>query len=457
MCAAPGSKTAQLLEGVLGDDHETFPKGLVIANDSDQKRAYMLVHQAKRLQTPILMVTNHDAQDFPRIIIDHDGKPSNALQFDRVLCDVPCSGDGTMRKNKMIWNTWNASNGNGLHKLQRSILFRGCELLKVGGRLVYSTCSFNPIENEAVVASFLQECNGALKLVDVSNELKGLKRFPGMTNWLVSNKHGEILTEYQECKGVQQTMFPPDGIKEMGMEKCLRIYPHLQNSGGFFVAVFEKITEFGSIDKYNSSQLERNPTGKRKRSPSPTEKNIKVTAETENQENVVVKSKGWMGEIEAPFMFLDKDDAVVKACCDIYGLDPSFPRDLFVVRSEKQEQDYSSIYIVSDFAKTVLTSRNAESLKVVNTGVKAFVKNGGKNFSQCPYRICSEGVPTVAPHLAKERQVPLSLDDLVIMIKHEYPKFSEFSLKGQEQLAALNHGSCILSFDPCNESNYNGR
>lgn len=67
MCAAPGSKTAQLLEGVVGDGQD-FPDGLVIANDSDQNRAYMLVRQAKRLQTPLLIVTNHDAQSFPKIL-----------------------------------------------------------------------------------------------------------------------------------------------------------------------------------------------------------------------------------------------------------------------------------------------------------------------------------------------------------------------------------------------------
>ena len=70
LCAAPGSKTAQLLEAVMGDD-SSFPQGIVIANDSDQKRAYLLVHQAKRLQSPCLLVTNHDGQEFPKIILDN--------------------------------------------------------------------------------------------------------------------------------------------------------------------------------------------------------------------------------------------------------------------------------------------------------------------------------------------------------------------------------------------------
>jgi 16S rRNA C967 or C1407 C5-methylase (RsmB/RsmF family) len=75
MCAAPGSKTAQLLENLI-DEKQDFPDGLVVANDSDQKRAYLLVHQAKRLQTPCLLVTNHDGQDFPKIVIEQ------AIDFD---------------------------------------------------------------------------------------------------------------------------------------------------------------------------------------------------------------------------------------------------------------------------------------------------------------------------------------------------------------------------------------
>ena len=69
------------------------------------------------------------------------------MVFDRVLCDVPCTGDGTMRKNPLIWKRWNASPANMLHSLQLQIACKGVRLLKVGGRLVYSTCSLNPDPN----------------------------------------------------------------------------------------------------------------------------------------------------------------------------------------------------------------------------------------------------------------------------------------------------------------------
>ena len=166
------------------------------------------------------MVTNHDAQEYPKIVIEQEDGHRRALQFDRILCDVPCSGDGTMRKNKTIWKTWKTSFGLGLHRLQRNILLRGLELLKVDGLLVYSTCSFNPIENEAVVASVLQETDGCFELVDVSNQIKSLKRYPGVSEWKVQTSDGTWSTSYSDkIPGLQKTMFPPANIEKFGMEK----------------------------------------------------------------------------------------------------------------------------------------------------------------------------------------------------------------------------------------------
>jgi 16S rRNA C967 or C1407 C5-methylase (RsmB/RsmF family) len=185
MCAAPGSKTAQLIEMLHNGD--TPPTGIVIANDVENKRCYTLTHQTKRLQSPNFVVTNLDATKFPSLRVPAPGEPGKVirLQFDRVLCDVPCAGDGTLRKNKAIWKNWNPMNGIGLHKIQVKIAFRGAQLLKVGGRLVYSTCSFNPIENEAVVASLLRSTKGTLELIDVSKDLPALKRYPGLSTWKV--------------------------------------------------------------------------------------------------------------------------------------------------------------------------------------------------------------------------------------------------------------------------------
>ena len=251
MCAAPGSKTAQIIEMMHSTcDDSVVPTGAVLANDADHKRCYMLTHQAKRLNTPCVIITNHDASIYPKLhSTDSDGN-RNVLEFDRVLCDVPCSGDGTIRKNPLLWHKWSPHLGNALHRLQMRILIRGLELLKVGGRLVYSTCSFNPIENEAVIVSVLKESNHSVELVDCSKDIPLLKRIPGKKTWSVFDRHGKEIEKYEESlskttDSLKETMFPPtkEIADDVNLERCMRIYPHLQNTGGFFIAVLEKKSE----------------------------------------------------------------------------------------------------------------------------------------------------------------------------------------------------------------------
>ncbi len=87
----------------------------MVANDADSNRSYTLVHQVKRLQSPCFMVTNHDATIFPTLQRKNNDQESQLFQFDRILADVPCSGDGTIRKNPTIWSKWAVNQGNGLH------------------------------------------------------------------------------------------------------------------------------------------------------------------------------------------------------------------------------------------------------------------------------------------------------------------------------------------------------
>lgn len=244
----------------------------------------------------------------------------------------------------MIWKEWSAKNGNGLHRLQKMILMRGCELLKVGGRLVYSTCTFNPIENEAVVASMLLQGNGALRLVDVSNELPGLRRKPGITSWQVKDKNGQfhkVFNKSNEAKDHVESMFPPQNAGELGLDKCIRIYPFLQNTGGFFVAVFEKVKQFGSVDKYNqrrkdkkniiddeefeelenlvSKEILTSDSLQTKRQtevdPADTSKKfIKVDSDGNKIVAVKKEQKGWSGIKESPFIFVSDENETIQKC-----------------------------------------------------------------------------------------------------------------------------------------------
>ena len=285
LCAAPGSKSAQLIEMVhggeeersravaqhlangldrpMGEEYEDEGRstGLLIANDVDYKRAHMLVHQMKRLSSPNIIVTNHDATLYPSIKLPSsqsaDGKPlpNKYLKFDRILADVPCSGDGTCRKNLEIWKQWNPGNALGLHLTQVRILVRALQMLKAGGRVVYSTCSMNPVEDEAVLATAINRCGGSEKveIIDSRNYLSGLRRCAGMQTWKVMDKQGRIWSDYEdvmrqrEHEGIdglgrlQESMFPPKG--DFHLERCMRVYPHLQDTGAFFIAILEKKSE----------------------------------------------------------------------------------------------------------------------------------------------------------------------------------------------------------------------
>ncbi|KAL3780293.1 hypothetical protein HJC23_001334 [Cyclotella cryptica] len=199
MCAAPGSKTCQLVEVVGGfanrdesdgNDGESGrrclePDGYVIANDADAKRAYMLVTQLRRLQSPSVFVTSCDGQYFPILDAKDDRGTEKEGMFHRVLCDVPCSGDGTVRKNPGIWRHWNQNGALALHPLQLSIALRGARVTRLNGYMVYSTCSMNPMENESVVAELLRITNGSLVLEDPRPRMEGLIARPGWSTWKV--------------------------------------------------------------------------------------------------------------------------------------------------------------------------------------------------------------------------------------------------------------------------------
>lgn len=98
-------------------------------------------------------------------------------------------------------------------------------MLEVGGRLVYSTCSLNPIENEAVLQRIIADSNGALEIVDASHLVPGLKYIPGMTKWKLASKEvDETYNNFEEVPEkyhtiIRPNMFPLPDIEKYGLEK----------------------------------------------------------------------------------------------------------------------------------------------------------------------------------------------------------------------------------------------
>lgn len=261
LCAAPGSKTSQMIETMHWPDKAaggSLPSGLVIANELQWKRANMLAHQVARMGSPCSAVVNMDAQFYPEHWEKTESGGYQLIKYDRVLCDVPCSGDGTMRKTPYIWRSWTTKDGFSLHFRQLGILYRGIDLLKVGGRLVYSTCSLNPLEDEAVIAAALQRHAGSIVLA-APPDLPGLQAANGLESWeVIDPETGVYYKTYEEVPHERKSsdknrmlpsMFPPPKTEE-GMavaasinQHCRRMLPHLMDTGGFFVVAFEKIAE----------------------------------------------------------------------------------------------------------------------------------------------------------------------------------------------------------------------
>ena len=204
MCAAPGSKTMQIA-GRMSQ------RGTIVANDRHINRMRSLRMNQERLGFINLTLTKGDASRF---------LPGRYRVFDRILADVPCTCEGTARKSgglhfKPIDPKFRAE----LAVRQRRILIRALELVKVGGVVVYSTCTFAPEENEAVLTDALTRF-GSYKVLFEKIELPAVRFSPGLRQW----NGQEFLS---------------------GIEAAARIYPHQNDSGGFFVAVLRRIEGSG--------------------------------------------------------------------------------------------------------------------------------------------------------------------------------------------------------------------
>lgn len=191
LCAAPGSKTTQL--GALMRN-----EGVLIANDISAARLRPLGMNVQRCGLANTVVTLKANRRFAPV-------------FDKVLVDAPCSGTGTIRRSLKTARMWSPGLVRRMAQEQRHLIRLAYSLLKPGGVLVYSTCTLEPEEDEAVVSWLLaQEPAAVLEPIDLT-----IRRQPAVTSW-----RGE---EYDPA-----------------VERCLRILPQDNDTEGFFVARIRK-------------------------------------------------------------------------------------------------------------------------------------------------------------------------------------------------------------------------
>ena len=507
MCAAPGSKSVQLLEALHtlapsteADAGKRVPPGLLIANDSDAKRCHMLVHQSlHRVPASGMMVTNHDATQLPGYRLpseyrqdgDHTPQPADAkkykpLLFDRILADVPCSGDGTLRKNVQIWKDFTPGNGIGLHSLQLRILMRGYALLKPGGRLVYSTCSMNPVENEAVVSAALSLASD-LSIVDVPDLLPGLVRRPGLTDWIVldnklqpaphPNDPAAVKTGVDDKKGQRKTwsatLWPKGDEKDKHLDRCLRLYPHLQDTGSFFVCVLEKATaaatEPAAAAEVAVPEAAPEPV-KRAASPSAEEseaKRVKAEEVTDAAEPIDVEAAAPVettlstlpaeaaGALtgrtqqefkEEPYIYLNEDDEQVKLCADFFDLDPSFPASSLLVRNAEGKA-LRSMYFTNKVVRALLLNNSYKRMRLISCGVKLFTRQDSskEDTYRCKWRVVSEGLDVIRPFMGPKRLIAANEETLRALMTTQNVAIAGIAEEAfVARLAEMEPGSCVL-------------
>jgi NOL1/NOP2/sun family putative RNA methylase len=193
LCAAPGSKTTQAAAMMNNT-------GTIIANDRDIGRMVVLASNLERCGVTNTIITRNDAVQLCEKL------KRTGIKFDKILLDLPCSGEGTIRSSPKTLLMWNIKMIVKLGKLQRKIASSAIDLLKKDGTLVYSTCTHAPEENEAVV-NFLVERLG----LELETANLPVKCRPGLDEW-------------------EKEKF------QKGIEHTCRIYPQDNDTEGFFVA-----------------------------------------------------------------------------------------------------------------------------------------------------------------------------------------------------------------------------
>ncbi len=200
LCSSPGSKTTQMAAMMKNE-------GTIIANDVKLDRIKILAANLERCGVMNVVATRNDGVGLCNRLA------KKGFKFDKILLDVPCSGEGTLRSSPKTFKMWNFKVVQKLSREQKKLFASAVKCLKVGGEIVYSTCTHSPEENELVVSFALK--NFPLKIEKVELPLKCR---PGVKEW-------------------------KDEKFEEGVEKCCRIYPQDNDSEGFFVSKFKLVKE----------------------------------------------------------------------------------------------------------------------------------------------------------------------------------------------------------------------
>ncbi len=217
LCASPGSKTTQAAAMMENE-------GFILANEISMGRIGILNSNLERCGVMNTIVSRKEGF----ALCDRLMRKSS-LRFDKILVDAPCSGEGTLRKSPKTFQMWNINMIKKIAKTQRKLAAAALELLKVGGVMIYSTCTLAPEEDEMIVNFLLKNFDVEVEAIGhpigvtlgvglPKSTSDGLKFRSGICEWEGEELNSEV-------------------------KKCLRLYPQDNNTDGFFVAKIRKLSD----------------------------------------------------------------------------------------------------------------------------------------------------------------------------------------------------------------------
>lgn len=193
LCAAPGGKATELAAKLSGT-------GVLVANDASASRTKALLKNLEVFGAPNILITSEMGDKLNRCFHAY---------FDKILVDAPCSGEGMFRKQSHMVTAWEKQGPEVFAKMQKEILEQAAELLKPGGMMLYSTCTFSALENEGSVDDFLKR-HPEFQLEEIP--------------WYKGFCHGK-----------------PELVKSnFPLERCVRLFPHKIDGEGHFLALLRK-------------------------------------------------------------------------------------------------------------------------------------------------------------------------------------------------------------------------
>ena len=231
LCAAPGGKSMQA--SLLMQN-----KGLIISNDLSKQRAFSISENAERLGRGNILITNNDFSLIYQRYLNY---------FDKIILDAPCSGSGMFRKESKMADDWSYQKVLKFASVQKELILMSYQMLKPGGTMVYSTCSFSYEEDEEVIDYLLANSDAAIKDIEnnslfYKSEGKGIHLLPS-----IFSGEGHYIALISK-PGHSDTTHFEEGKNKFKVETS---YSHVEKYGDYLFTMSEKVnTKLLNVIRY---------------------------------------------------------------------------------------------------------------------------------------------------------------------------------------------------------------